>query len=459
MSEPSTPPVRDTHSHQLFSKVICHVIPQLLDIGKNPALSPRLHSDQTDCAVQEGATCMCTQDKMHVKSVLTPQGEQDVTPLQNRFRIAGFAFLCLVVLGFLELYTWQLTRLTRTPCDSIWQTTMVTESDARKGLFLNLSKPSNVVEAPALARNVAVDARNLAILFITFAPLGMISDPSIPGNMYHCGYTAIAYRVAEAVVVCYAAEKFAELAILHNQLTVYATRDENDKNSYVMPSFIIQLLRRIPLNTLWLNSHQEGSNCPDVENNVYMSTALQVTAHIFGVPFKPASITTYVMQRPIQFTDEMKHKDTFKPFAEKWTAKKNSMRALEFTMRQPDMLPTVRPPDDSPTRIAFTVHGISLPHITPPLDQIVPYDSQCDPALVVPSWKEMGLAVVCIMKPHLPSSSVLLPYMIPLVETNLPLFQTCVKGTRGSNTRWNLSREREKFPDSRSLPSIAFFSK
>jgi len=257
---------------------------------------------------------------------------------------------------------------------------------------------------------------------ITFAPLGMISDPSIPGNMYHCGYTAIAYRVAEAVVDCYATEKFAELADLHNQLTVYATRDVSDKNPYVIPSFIIRLLRRIPLNTVWLNSHQEGSNCPDVENNVYMSTALQVTAHIFGVPFKPASITTYVMQRPIQFTDEMKYKDALKPFAEKWTAKKNSMRALEFTMRQPAMLPTVRPPDDSPTRIAFTVHGISLPHITPPFDQIVPYDSQCDPVLVAPSWKEMGLAVARIMKPNIVSPSVLLPYMMPLVETNLPLF-------------------------------------
>jgi len=65
------------------------------------------------------------------------------------------------------------------------------------------------------------------------------------------------------------------------------------------------------------------------------------------------------MQRPIQFTDEMKHKDVFKPFAEKWIAKKNSMRALEFTMRHPDMMPTVRPPDDSPTRIAFTVHDNS----------------------------------------------------------------------------------------------------
>ena len=70
--------------------------------------------------------------------------------------------------------------------------------------------------------------------------------------------------------------------------------------------------------TVWLNSHQEGSNCPDVENNLHMSAALQVTAHIFGVPFKPASITTYVMQRPIQFTDEMKNKDAFKPFAQKF---------------------------------------------------------------------------------------------------------------------------------------------
>jgi len=180
MSEPSTPPARDTHFHQLYPKVICHVIPQLLDISRNPALSSRLHSDQTNCAVQEGETCMCTEDKMHVTVVLTLQGEQAVThhttlhpsplselyPLvQNRFRIVGFAYVCLVVLGFVGLYTWQLTRLTRTPCDSIWQTTMVTEADARKGLFSNLRKPSNVVEAPAIANNVAVDARNLALLF------------------------------------------------------------------------------------------------------------------------------------------------------------------------------------------------------------------------------------------------------------------------------------------------------
>jgi len=36
MSEPSTPAARDTHFHQLYPKVICHVIPQLLDIARNP---------------------------------------------------------------------------------------------------------------------------------------------------------------------------------------------------------------------------------------------------------------------------------------------------------------------------------------------------------------------------------------------------------------------------------------
>jgi len=112
MSEPSTPPVRDTHSRQLLSKVIFHVMTQLLDIGTNPALSSRPQSDQNDCAPQKGETCMCTEDKMHVNSVLIPQGEQEVTPPQNRFRIVGFAFVCLVVLGFLDSDTRQLTRLT-----------------------------------------------------------------------------------------------------------------------------------------------------------------------------------------------------------------------------------------------------------------------------------------------------------------------------------------------------------
>ena len=83
-----------------------------------------------------------------------------------------------------------------------------------------------------------------------------------------------------------------------------------------------------------------SGNCPDVENNLYMSAVIQVTVHIFGVPFKTASITTYVMQHPIAFTQEMEDKDEFKAFALKWNASKNSMRALEFTERQKDMLPT-----------------------------------------------------------------------------------------------------------------------
>ena len=124
---------------------------------------------------------MCEEDKMHANGVLAPQEKKAVahhttlhlSPLtdlysliQNRFRIVGAACVCLVVLGFVGLYTWHLTRLTCTPCDSIWQRTMVTEADATKGLFTNLRKPRNVFKAPAIADNVAVDAHNLALLFL-----------------------------------------------------------------------------------------------------------------------------------------------------------------------------------------------------------------------------------------------------------------------------------------------------
>jgi len=65
---------------------------------------------------------------------------------------------------------------------------------------------------------------------LPFAPAaGVVSIPVIPGNLYHCGYTATMYRVAEAVVDWYTKEKFVELAELHNQLTVYVTRDVDDK--------------------------------------------------------------------------------------------------------------------------------------------------------------------------------------------------------------------------------------
>ena len=200
-----------------------------------------------------------------------------------------------------------------------------------------------------------------------------------------------------------------------------------------MPSLLIGLLRRIPLKTVWLKTHTKGSNpSPDVETNLYMSAAIHVTAHIFGVPFKPASITTYLMQRLIAFTQEMKDKDEFRPFVQRWNAGKNSMRALEFTERQKDMVPTLRPPDDFTTRMAFTIHGSFLPHITLPLDEIVLYDSQCNPAIMAPLWREMGTKVARLMQPHSSSSSDFSPFMEPFLETNMALFQACVKGLKGS---------------------------
>jgi len=267
--------------------------------------------------------------------------------MQKGFKFVVLACAVMVMLNVVGFCTLEVTLLTRTPCGFLWQTALITAADARKGLFTNLSKPKNVVEAPAIADKVAVDACNLALLFsvgkypppgydmmpntrddfsyegivlalknlqsiLTFAPVGIVSDPVIPGKLYHCGYTAIVYRVAEAVVDWYTAQKFAELAELHDQLTVYVTYDVNDKIPYIMPSFLIRFLMRIPRNTVWLNTHPKGSNCPYVETNLHMSAALQFTAHIFGVPFKPASITTYVMQRPIELTAEMKGNDAFK---------------------------------------------------------------------------------------------------------------------------------------------------
>jgi len=66
---------------------------------------------------------------------------------------------------------------------------------------------------------------------LPFAPAGVVSIPVIPGNLYHCGYTATMYRVAEAVVDWYTEEKFVELAELRNQLTVYVTRDVGDNTA------------------------------------------------------------------------------------------------------------------------------------------------------------------------------------------------------------------------------------
>jgi len=81
--------------------------------------------------------------------------------------------------------------------------------------------------------------------------------------------------------------------------------------------------------------------------------------------------------------------------------------------------------------MAFTVHGNFLPHITPALDKIVPYDSQCDPAIVAPSWREMRTKVARLMKLHgFPLSEISL-FMMPFLETNMARFQACVKGFNG----------------------------
>ena len=111
-------------------------------------------------------------------------------------------------------------------------------------------------------------------------------------------------------------------------------------------------MTRIPLNTVWLQTHKEGSNYIDVETNSSSFAALQTTSYIFGRTFNSECITPFIMQRPIAFSDEMKAKEAFRPFTEKLTARAGSMRALSYTVgdaenRQrwflaPDRLTTAR---------------------------------------------------------------------------------------------------------------------
>jgi len=71
----------------------------------------------------------------------------------------------MLVLDVCRFCTSGVMLLTHIPCGILWQAAMVTADDARKGLFTKLRKPKNMVEAPAIADNVAVDGRNLALLF------------------------------------------------------------------------------------------------------------------------------------------------------------------------------------------------------------------------------------------------------------------------------------------------------
>ena len=325
----------------------------------------------------------------------------------------------LMIVGVLGYCTLAMKLLTRTSCGIFWQTTMVNAGDARKDLFKNLQKPAKVLEAPLTADNIAVDTRNNALLYslgrwpparsqvpsntgdvfsyegimmalktwqdvLTFVQVGVAADPSIPGYLYHCSYTAAVYQVAAAVVDLYVKGELDELAVLHNQLTAYVTRGLSDKMPYVMPSLLVRLLKRPPLDTVWLNSHPEGSNCPDTENNMYLSTTMQVTSFIFSVQFRTASITTFVMQRPMEFTDAMKERADFALFNNEtfWKSTKNATRALQYTERGVKMVPTAKPSDSSNTRVAFSWHSGALPNLTPSIDELTPYDPQGDPKLI-----------------------------------------------------------------------------
>jgi len=107
----------------------------------------------------------------------------------------------------------------------------------------------------------------------------LVANSEIPGHLFHCGYTTNVYRVVEAVVQLYTAGKFAELADLHNQLVKYTILERGNKVLFFTPSFPVRLMPRIPLDTVWLQTHREGSNYIDVETNSCLAVALQTTSH------------------------------------------------------------------------------------------------------------------------------------------------------------------------------------
>jgi len=174
---------------------------------------------------------------------------------------------------------------------------------------------------------------------------GLMANLKIPGNLFHCGYTANVYRVVGTVVQLYTAGNFEDLAELHNQLVRYTTRERGNKVPYFIPSLVVRLMTRIPLNTMSLQTHREGSKYIDVEPNSSLFAALQTTSHIFGRTFNSICITPFIMQRLIAFSDEMKAKEAFQPFTVKLTARAGSMRALPYTAGGPEMVPCARPPD------------------------------------------------------------------------------------------------------------------
>ena len=114
-------------------------------------------------------------------------------------------------------------------------------------------------------------------------------------------------------------------------------------------------MTRIPLNTVWLQTHKEGSNYIDVETKSSLFAALQTTSYIFGRTFNSECITPFIMQRPIAFSDDMKAKEAFRPFTKKLTARAGSMRALPYTVGGTEMVPCARLSDNSLLRLALTL--------------------------------------------------------------------------------------------------------
>ena len=184
---------------------------------------------------------------------------------------------------------------------------------------------------------------------------------------------------------------------------------------------------RIPLNTVWLQTHREGTNYIDVETNSCLAVALQTTSHIFGRPFNADSITPYIMQRSIAFSDNMQAKEEFKTFIEKWTARAGSMRALPFTAGGKDMVPCPQPHDCSPLRLGFTFYG-SIPQLTPKLDMVIPYDPQSDVAVIGQQYQRMGLEVARAMTPKALPTSELDPIPLPFMESNMNAVAKMVGG-------------------------------
>jgi len=133
------------------------------------------------------------------------------------------------------------------------------------------------------------------------------------------------------------------------------------------------------------------------------------------------------MQHPIAFSDDMKAKEDFKPFLEKWTARAGSMRALPFTTGGKEMVPCPRPHDSSLLRLGFIFYG-SLPQLTHKLNMAIPYDPKSDVVVNGQQYQRMGLEVARAMTPKVLPTSELGPIPLPFMESNMNAVAKMVRG-------------------------------